>query len=486
MSLIKLVKNELIKVFGKKSIYIVLFICLGFVVLTNFIYKSYKEPTITYNEEYDINALIEEQKTIDLKNSKNIEWYVSNQTEIDIYNLKKSYDLDSWQAYLIPGELYETIYQINYLKYGKYKNSYELKKLQKTYNKIIAKFDNDDWRSFVNDEITDLNKTLKTEKKDLAKAKGTAAIEAANKAIFLTELDIEIANLRLDKDIPYGNTDYLNVALLEYQNSKTTWYENKDKERNYDEELTFREALKTMALSKYTVDHKYNASTTGSMRSIYINLLTEYQFLMFIIIIFSCGAIVSDEFSKGTIKMLLIRPYSRHKILLAKLITCVLMVLFAYLAIFAFQSIVGYLIYGASSLSIPVVNYNFNTGTVVTQNIFSYMGLSLLAKAPVFLLIATLAFTLSTLIANSAASIAISFVGSIASSIINLLVIAYKVKFMRYFITLNWDFTDYLFGGISQFKYTNLNFSIIVCLIYFLMMIIASFIVFKNKNIKNI
>lgn len=484
--MINLVKNELIKVFSKKSIYIVLLICLGFILLTNFIYKSYKnEITISRNEEY-INGLKEEQKTINLKDSKNIEWYVSNQTEIDIYAIQEKYGLDSWQTYLASTKLYETIYQINYLKYGKYKNSYELKKLQKSYDKIITKFDNDDWRSFVNDELKDLNKDLKSQNKALSKAKGTVAIEAAKKDIFLTELDIEIANLRLDKDIPYGNLDYLNVALNEYQSSKISWYENKDKTRSFDEEQEFKATLKQMAMSKYSIDHKYDPSTKGDMRTIYMNMFSEYQFLIIIIIIFSCGAIVSEEFNKGTIKSLLIRPFGRSKILLSKLITAIIMVLFACLAIFILQSIVGYLVYGASSLKIPVVNYNYLTNKVVSQNIFSYVALSLATKAPIFIIIATLAFTLSTIIGNTAAAIAISFVGSIASSIINMLVIAYKVKFMRYFVTLNWDFSDYLFGGTSQFKYTNLNFSILICLIYFIILVLISFILFKKKNIKNI
>ena len=151
--MINLIRNEITKVFGKKSIYIVLLICLGFVILTNFIYKNYKSFEVTYDNQERINELIKEQETIDLKNSKNIDWYVSNQTEIDVYNLQKEYGIDSWQAYSIPQELYQTISQINYLKYGKYKNSYELNKLKKKYDKVITKFDSDDWRSFVNDDI---------------------------------------------------------------------------------------------------------------------------------------------------------------------------------------------------------------------------------------------------------------------------------------------------------------------------------------------
>ncbi|HOP66043.1 MAG TPA: hypothetical protein PLX66_03420, partial [Bacilli bacterium] len=273
--MIKLIKNELIKIFHKKSIYIILAICLAFVILTNYIYKNVNTFYSTADNKEYINSLIEEQKTIDLSNSDNIDWYVSNQTEIDMYNLKEHYGTDSWQSALIVDRLYETIYQINYLTYGKYKNSTELKKLQKEYNDIITKFDSDDWRSFVEDEITELNKTLKEENKVLDKAKGTTAISEAERNVFVTELDIEIANLRLDQNISYG-TDYLNTAINSYKYAKTDWYDTKDIERDYDAEVSYQETLKTIAMAKYSIDNKYNSyEEESNMKSIYESFLDE-------------------------------------------------------------------------------------------------------------------------------------------------------------------------------------------------------------------
>lgn len=48
-----LIKNELIKIFKKKSIYITLFVILGFIILTNCIYKYfYNNSTSYYNDNY--------------------------------------------------------------------------------------------------------------------------------------------------------------------------------------------------------------------------------------------------------------------------------------------------------------------------------------------------------------------------------------------------------------------------------------------------
>ena len=53
--MIKLIKNELIKIFKKKSIYITLLVILAFVVLTNCIYKFFYNGIYSYevySDEY--------------------------------------------------------------------------------------------------------------------------------------------------------------------------------------------------------------------------------------------------------------------------------------------------------------------------------------------------------------------------------------------------------------------------------------------------
>ena len=102
------------------------------------------------------------------------------------------------------------------------------------------------------------------------------------------------------------------------------------------------------------------------------------------------------------------------------------------------------------------------------------------------ILLGILAFSLGTIFNISALAIALPLGGTIAADIINSLAIYKDIKILRYFVTLNWDFSWYLFGKTSQFKYTNFGFSAVVCIIYALIMIIASFFVFKKKNIKNI
>ena len=57
---------------------------------------------------------------------------------------------------------------------------------------------------------------------------------------------------------------------------------------------------------------------------------------------------------------------------------------------------------------------------------------------------------------------------------------------MRFFITMNWDFTQYLFGELPLLEGMNVTFSAVDCLAYFATMMALSIVIFKKKNIKNI
>ena len=109
------------------------------------------------------------------------------------------------------------------------------------------------------------------------------------------------------------------------------------------------------------------------------------------------------------------------------------------------------------------------------------------AKLPMFILILTLSFTISTVFTNAPLAIAIPLVGMTFESLINQLAYMYeKARFLMYFVTPNWDFTQYVFGGLSQMKGVTLPFSICICLAYFIVMMALSLYSFKNRNIKNV
>ena len=134
----------------------------------------------------------------------------------------------------------------------------------------------------------------------------------------------------------------------------------------------------------------------------------------------------------------------------------------------------------------PVVEYNFNTSSLQEINIFVYLIIQTLTQLPMIILLAVLAFAISTIFSNSALAITISLLGYMSTSIINQLVMAYNLGFMKYFVTMNWDLSMYLFGGLPLMEGMNMTMSIIICIAYSLIMMIPTFVIFKKRNIKNI
>ena len=134
----------------------------------------------------------------------------------------------------------------------------------------------------------------------------------------------------------------------------------------------------------------------------------------------------------------------------------------------------------------PVVEYNFNTNSLQEINIFVYLIIQTLTQLPMIILLAVLAFAISTIFSNSALAITISLLGYMSTAIINQLVMAYNLGFMKYFVTMNWDLSMYLFGGLPLMEGMNMTMSIIICIAYFLIMMIPTFVIFKKRNIKNI
>ena len=162
------------------------------------------------------------------------------------------------------------------------------------------------------------------------------------------------------------------------------------------------------------------------------------------------------------------------------------MIAFFILAVVVMELLVGGIIFGYDSLSVPILVYDFTTQSLQSLNIFSYLGIEIMTQLPKLILLATLAFACSTLFTNSAVAIAIPLLGYMSADMINMLVVQFKVQFMKFFVSLNWNFEEYLFGNLPKMEGMTVGFSIVICMLYFVAMLIPTFIVFKKKNIKNI
>lgn len=488
-----LIKNELYKVFKRKSIYILLAIMLCIITLNTFLTKKYsiEDPVSTSAEEkYELQELKRTIDSYDKNNPGEKEEYYNALSNIELYELTDKYK-EPWKKILIRENLRDIIHSMNNAKYIE-KDIEAYNEYKKEYDKFLKELDSNSWKYFVNKEIKITTDEIASLEKEREKAKNK---ELYNSRIKEEKNKLEKLKLRLEKDIPYDN-NYLNTALEDYKQVPQTYKEFKESiikntsEFNIKEEYQIKrqyiEYMKNNANNKYIIDNKVDINSPKTTRNLLINTLSDNFLFIMIIVAAGAGSIVSTEFDKGTIKLLLIRPYSRNKILLSKYIVSMFMIIFAILSAFIMQLIVGGIFFGFSSLNIPVIIYNFVQNKVTHINLFKYIFDNVLAVLPEFILLATLAFAISTITNVSTLGVALPIVGVGAADIINLIAINRNIIPLKYFVTLNWNFTNYLYGGVNSFPTLSIPFSILICAIYFLIMIITAFIIFNKRNIKNI
>ena len=484
----KLIKNELIKLFKKKSIYIALIVVLGFMIFSNFMYKS--TNNVMYNSyiysEQTLNYLQEELDKLDPKKTSDIGMYVDIKSQIELYELMKQYENGSWQQQIINQDLPTYFKEKCMYEYGEEKDLQKAQEVQNKIDEIKQKLDTDDWEYFAQLELQQATEKLANIEEQIKNTDDKKILLSLNQEKEATLIDKTIAEYRINKGIKYGQ-DYLNQAIEDYRYAAQdiARLESSEKELSYEEQKRYNESLNLREKSKYIIENNVDLNEMN-LRRVLENFFTEYGIFVIAILVMIAGTIVSEEFNKGTIKLLLVKPYSRTKILLSKFITSMLMIIFVVLIMGIMQLFVGGVIFGFDSLSAPVVEYNFNTNSLQEINVLVYFLIQFLAQLPMFILLATLAFALGTIFANSALAITISLLGYIAANIINQLAMSYNIKFLEYFVTMNWDLSQYLFGNLPNREGMTMSFSIITCIVYFLIMVIPTWIIFKKKNIKNI
>lgn len=453
----KLIKNELFKILHKKSTYIVIIITALFMVLVSFI-MSKNNIYYSYTENY-----------FDGTNSSGIDAKISEEMNA----LYTKYDDKTWQYYVMD-DMYNII--SNY-----YYNDQD-ENITKVYNEAKEAISKDDWKYFVNKDLAEEKENLQSLEESLKYASDKDKKELENN-IFVTKVAIEMYEYRLKENVSYGN-DYINDAINSVRNSASS-VKTYETTTNKTAKSDLEEAVKGYYKSRYILENKEDINNTSDLRYLMTNFYSEYIFLILVFGVMIAGAIVSDEYNKGTIKSLLITPYKRSSILLAKFITVIISTLCFIVIAYLMQIFIGGLFLGFGSLSHHVVEYNLATKSLEVMSLFKYVLLYTAATLPQIILLVTLAFAVSTIIGNTALAIVITFAGVIGSQIVNMFATMDKFKFLNYFVTTNWEFNYYLFGGTNPYG-PSIKHAIIVCLVYFFIMIVASFIVFKKKNIKNI
>lgn len=473
----KLIANELFKLFHKKSTYIVLIIAFLYIILVNVLYNQGLSDTYSGSSfnTYYLEQAREDLAALKATNSPLEDtWQV--ELSIKVYEMLQNYH-EPWQEEAINDDYYSLLAQY----YNNLLDNEDVTAIENEITLMENRIKNNEWQYFLKNDLAD--EEARYEEYLKTPAKNDNEKQKLEKETEESAARIKIYNYALDNNIALDSS-YLGQALNDVLSSLDLVFNYKyfmadeEKENSADMIEEFYENV-------YILENKLDTNNTRTLRNVFINLYDEIEIIVFVFIVMIAGSIISEEFNKGTIKNLLTIPYSRIKILSAKFIVCLLMILFIFIFAFLSELIVGGLIFGFSSLSIPMVHYLIKSGTYTFISPIAYFGLYSLCKLPMLILLMTLAFNLSTMLLNTAFAITITFFGYIGSALVNILAQTFKWKFLNYFVTTNWDFTVYLFHGTNPFG-ISMTQSVIVCLVYLFIMLLVSFWIFKKKNIKNI
>lgn len=233
-----------------------------------------------------------------------------------------------------------------------------------------------------------------------------------------------------------------------------------------------------IALNNYRIEHDISPNEEYTIWGFVDDLSQTIEFVGLFTIIIGAG-IVSSEFNWGTIKLLLIRPIKRGKILASKYFTVLLFGAFMLFFLFIYSAGLGAILFGMPETSVPYLNYY--KGNITEQSMFVHLVVTYGLKSVNMLMLATMAFMISAAFRNSSLAIGLSifllFMGGQATQII-----ALKYDWAKYILFANTDLLRY-FEGTPMVEGMTLAFSIIMLIIYFLLFQAIAFYVFKKRDV---
>ncbi|MFJ7727057.1 ABC transporter permease [Neobacillus sp. NPDC097160] len=235
---------------------------------------------------------------------------------------------------------------------------------------------------------------------------------------------------------------------------------------------------KEIAINDYRIKHDIPPRERYTVWS-FVKDTSQLIMLAGLFIIIVSAGIVASEFNWGTIKLLLIRPINRTKILLSKYLTVLLFALFILAILFAFSTALGAIMFGMPEKAVPYLNY-FN-GQVTEQNtvvhLLIYYGLSSIDT----IMLVTMAFMISSVFRNSSLAIGLSlfllFTGGQFTALLSM-----KFDWAKYILFANTDLMQY-FEGTPMVEGMTISFSVIMLLLYFAIFQFLAFYVFKKRDV---
>lgn len=208
----------------------------------------------------------------------------------------------------------------------------------------------------------------------------------------------------------------------------------------------------------------------------------ENSFLTSVISLFTiivAAGIISNEFKWGTIKLLLIRPISRTKILLSKYVSVLLFAFTLLVFLLAASWLTGAILFGLNGLN-PLVVQDMMPGYVqndVLGEIAKSYGYSIVT----LVMMATFAFMISAIFRSSGMAIGLAIFLMMAGNAIVAFLSQYE--WSKYILFANTNLEQYSNGVEPMIPGMSMTFSIIVLVVYFVIFLAAAWTAFTKRDV---
>ncbi|MBR3646399.1 MAG: ABC transporter permease subunit [Lachnospiraceae bacterium] len=477
--MLNLIKNEYAKIFHKTSTYVLIFVMILFTVMIPIgsIIIEKIESKVDFGFSYTIDSAISDAKEME------------DDTELHFLETVKNLDLD-YEKYYNGEKCWQVneLYNITY-DYWTYANSKELikddnisKEDQKTYNEkyenCLEAIKNNDWKKYYGLRLDYLK-----EDSDFAESSYIAA-----KYVY---------DYRISHDLSPDSDDGINDILTQFEDTYCQYLDTKEQfSSGMITQNAFENFESTYETQKYCLEHNISNTITDDPNAMddllsngYVitsklyNYLDNINLVLSIVLILTlivAGNIFAKEFSQGTIKFLLINPVKRSKIFWSKYITVITYATILTFGIFILGFLASGIVTGFDGINTHYITYT--DGAVKTIPAILFIGRMYLFTLIKILVVATIAFMISSFARSTALAIALSLVFFYIGNIVCSLAIIFNLDFMRYTIFACMDLKSVVYETIMLEGIT-LKFALAVLFVHVVLLLLTAYDSFTKKNI---
>ncbi len=495
MEILKLIYNEIIKIFKRKIVYIFAFIILiGIILSCVLVYANKKDMSKLVIRKYG-------HTDAELELDKSLQKYTisdDNASEYDKKVATKKLEVLDYISNKGPENIYTAPYKssIEYMLNCSYEkicaldeneNKEEYTMLESDIARLWSMLENGTFEEYIQFNIDSINRDYE------------------NKIISESEYEQKLG--RQQQNLKYGiYKDYS-------QNSR--WKENMISfinDRKHD--LNFRignsadkfyiddddvdEIKNEILLAEYRLENNKPPYFIEDDKTNDIDSYSRYKYNEFankisiiiigLLLIVLSSSSISDEFTKGTIKFALIAPYKRNKLLLAKIIALFIVMLVMVLITSQVSILVGNIIFGTNNNEYLYVK----GGKVEVMCTYVYEFLQYILRMPELTIYILIGITMSSLTKNTPVSTIVTTAAFIGiPTLLDYISGFRRVEFFKYLPFTNFNLTDrilkiYTFSTSwdGDFMPENeLSFSIFLITLLAALLIITVFDSFRKKEI---